>query len=85
MVKRRLAALAAALASSVVLWNCGGSSPSSPSPGGGGGGGGVIPPPNPNATILAAGDIGECGFGATQTGKLLDTLPGTILALGDLA
>jgi hypothetical protein len=84
MFKRRLAALAAALASSVVLWNCGGSSPSSPSPGGGGGGG-VIPPANPNATILAAGDIGECGFGATQTGKLLDTLSGTLLALGDLA
>jgi 3',5'-cyclic AMP phosphodiesterase CpdA len=84
MFKRRLAALTAALASSVVLWTCGGSPPSSPSPGGGGGGG-VIPPANPNATILAAGDIGECGFGATQTGKLLDTLSGTLLALGDLA
>jgi hypothetical protein len=84
MSKRRLAALAAALVSSVLLWNCGGSPPSSPSPGGGGGGG-VIPPANPNATILAAGDIGECGFGALQTGALLDKLQGTILALGDLA
>ena len=45
----------------------------------------MIPPANSNATILAAGDIGECGFGATQTGKLLDTLSGTLLALGDLA
>jgi hypothetical protein len=84
MFKRRLAAVAAALASSVVLWNCGASSPSSPTPGGGGGGG-VIPPAVSTATILAAGDIGECGFGATQTGKLLDTLSGTLLALGDLA
>jgi len=38
-----------------------------------------------SATILAAGDIGECGFGAMQTGQLLDRLPGTLLALGDLA
>ena len=35
--------------------------------------------------ILAAGDVGECGFGATQTGALLDRLSGIILALGDLA
>ena len=49
MYKRRLAALAAALASSVLLWNCGGSSPASPSPGGGGGGGGGSIPPPPAA------------------------------------
>jgi len=36
-------------------------------------------------TVLAAGDIGECGYGALETGKLLDRLSGTILALGDLA
>src|SRR5207247_5594297 len=35
--------------------------------------------------LLAAGDIGECGFGATETGQMLDRLSGTILALGDLA
>ena len=38
-----------------------------------------------SATLLAAGDIADCGAGATQTAKLLATLPGTILALGDLA
>jgi hypothetical protein len=39
----------------------------------------------PPAVVVAAGDIGECGFGAKDTGGLLDTLPGTFLALGDLA
>ena len=82
---RRLAALATALASSVLLWNCGGSPPTSPSPGGGGGGGGGSTPPAQPVQILAAGDIGMCGFGALETGKLLDDLRGTILALGDLA
>ena len=88
MFNRRLAALAAALASSVLLWNCGGSAPSSPTPGGGGGGGGGSTPPPPPAgpvQIVAAGDIGECGFGAAKTGKMLDTLTGPLLALGDLA
>ncbi len=87
MLKRRLATLAAALASSVLIWSCGGSSPASPSPGGGcGGGGGSIPPPSGGPVqILAAGDVGECGFGAAETGRLLDTRAGTILALGDLA
>lgn len=85
MDTRRLAALAAALASSVLLWNCGGSPPTSPSPGGGGGGGGGSTPPAAPVQILAAGDIGMCGFGADETGKLLDRLTGTILALGDLA
>lgn len=87
MYKRRLAALAAALVWSVLLWNCGGSAPASPTPGGGGGGGGgnIPPPPLGPVQILAAGDIGMCGFGADDTGKLLDRLTGTILALGDLA
>jgi len=85
MTTRRLAALAAALVSALFLGNCGGSSPSGPSPGGGGGGGGgVVPPPGP-VRILAAGDIGECGFGAMQTGAMLDSMDGTLLALGDLA
>ena len=43
------------------------------------------PPPATTATIIAAGDIGECGFGAMETGALIDTIPGTLLALGDLA
>jgi hypothetical protein len=85
MSMRRLAALATALASSVLLWNCGGGPPTSPSPGGGGGGGGGSTPPAPPVQILAAGDVGMCGFGALETGKLLDNLRGTILALGDLA
>ena len=89
MFTRRMAALAVALGSTLLLASCGASAPSSPSPGpggggagGGGGGGGT---PQTAATILAAGDIGECGFGALQTGALLDRLPGTLLALGDLA
>ena len=84
MHTRRLAAFAAALASTVVLSNCGASSPSSPSPSGGGGGG--TPPIVTTIQILAAGDIGECGFGALQTGAMLDKLAGSyLLALGDLA
>jgi hypothetical protein len=79
---RQLAGLAAALASVVALATCSGSSPSGPTPGGGDN-------PTPivtTATVYAAGDIGECGFGALDTGSLLDRLPGGyILALGDLA
>lgn len=78
MSHRRLAALAVSLASTLLLARCGASSPSGPSPGG-------PPPIVTTATLLAAGDIGECGFGAIETGKLLDRLSGTILALGDLA
>jgi hypothetical protein len=86
-MNKRLVALAAALASSVLLWSCGGSSPSSPTPkGGGGAGGGNIPPPATGPVqVVAAGDVGECGFGAHETGQLLERLTGTILALGDLA
>ena len=70
--------------SALLLAYCGGSSgPPAPTPPPGGRGG---PPPITTAvTILAAGDIGECGFGAPQTGELLDRLGGTLLALGDLA
>lgn len=47
-------------------------------PGGGLGG--------PEVTILAAGDIGDCGsVGAASTARLLDANPGTVLTLGDHA
>jgi hypothetical protein len=79
MTLSRLAAVAAGLAVAVTLGSCGGSTPTGP--GGGGGGGGST-----SAIVYAAGDIGECGFGAAQTGALLDTLnAGLILALGDIA
>src|SRR6266540_2637348 len=82
MHHRRFAAFTAALATTLLVARCNGSSPSGPSPGDGGTG----PPIITTTTIYAAGDIGECGFGALETGKLLDRLPGgTILALGDLA
>lgn len=41
------------------------------------------PPGGGEATILAAGDIGDCTQGAALTGRLLDTLTGDILTLGD--
>ena len=78
MHPRRLAPLAATLATTAFLATCGGSSPSSPSPGDGGGGI-VVPPPVTTITVYAAGDIGECGFGALDTGRLLDRLPGVLL------
>jgi acid phosphatase type 7 len=87
MTVRRLATLFVALGSSLLLCQCGGSSPqtSSPTPLPGGGGGGTTPQIPTTVQILAAGDIGECGFGATRTGQMLDGLSGTLLALGDLA
>ncbi|MBI2835615.1 MAG: metallophosphoesterase [Acidobacteria bacterium] len=44
-------------------------------------------PTSDSATILAAGDIANCNFlaGAQATARLLDTLEGTILTLGDHA
>jgi 3',5'-cyclic AMP phosphodiesterase CpdA len=40
--------------------------------------------PEPTVTLLAAGDIASChSKGDEQTARLLDRLPGTILALGD--
>jgi hypothetical protein len=43
--------------------------------------------PTPATTVLlAAGDVGVCGStGPVETGQLLDTLDGTIIAIGDLA
>jgi hypothetical protein len=46
----------------------------------------VTGPTVPATVLLAAGDIGLCGsLGAVQTGELLTSLPGTVLAVGDLA
>jgi hypothetical protein len=68
------------------LARCSGSTPSAPSGGGGGGGGSGGGIGGSSVTLYAAGDIGECGFGTSQTGALLDNLPGgLILAVGDLA
>ncbi len=45
----------------------------------------------PDVTVLAAGDIAQCGnasaetIDANRTAQLLDTLPGTLLVLGDEA
>ena len=83
MPYRRCAAFAAAVASTLLLVQCGANTPSGPSGGGGGGGGGDQGPSS--SVINAAGDIGECGFGALETGRILDGLSGSILALGDLA
>lgn len=64
-----------------------GSTPTRPTDGGGaGGGGGGIPPPGGPTTVLAAGDIAWCGIpGAELTARILDRIPGLVLALGDLA
>jgi hypothetical protein len=43
-------------------------------------------PPPPSTVLLAAGDVGVCGSApAIETGLMLDSLDGTILAVGDLA
>jgi len=54
--------------------------------------GAASPSPDDGAeTLLAAGDIAQCGrsgyagTGAEATARLIDSLPGTVLALGDLA
>ncbi len=92
-MRTRLAVILVIAGCAVGSVRCGGDGPSGPTPpgggsgggvggGGGGGGGGV---PSLPAVVLAAGDIGECGFGAMETGEILDRLPGTVLPLGDLA
>ena len=43
----------------------------------------VVPVGGGDATILAAGDIGDCTQGASVTARLLDTLSGEVLTLGD--
>ena len=60
--------------------SCDGNSPTTPTPGV------EFPPPSAPVTVLAAGDIGQCGQpGPALTGRLLDSLQGIVLALGDLA
>jgi hypothetical protein len=77
-IRVRTAAAVSALLLALTVWSCGGLPPGAgPTP--------PPPPPTTTAILLAAGDIGECGFGALETGKLLDTLPGTLLVLGDVA
>ena len=69
------------LALTALLASCGGDSPTTPTPPLG-----QQPPPAAPVTILAAGDIGQCGQpGPALTARLLDQLPGIVLALGDLA
>ena len=51
----------------------------------------INPPGTPATTVIAAGDIAQCGWGgasgagAQATARLIEKLPGTVLALGDLA
>ncbi|MCW3479177.1 metallophosphoesterase [Neisseriaceae bacterium JH1-16] len=46
----------------------------------------IIPSTDEDPVVLAAGDIAQCpGRGATLTARLLDGLPGFVLAVGDLA
>ncbi|MEF8729531.1 MAG: metallophosphoesterase [Accumulibacter sp.] len=46
---------------------------------------GAAPPLAAPAVLLAAGDIADCGSGSAATAKLIDTHPGMVLAVGDLA
>lgn len=51
-----------------------------------GGGDTVVgPTPVPVAVLVGAGDIGPCGGAGEATGRLLDGVPGIVMALGDLA
>jgi hypothetical protein len=46
----------------------------------------TVPPTTPDPVLLAAGDIGDCASaGDEATAALLDTLDGTVAALGDTA
>src|SRR3954467_3317161 len=43
-------------------------------------------PAQPDPVVVAAGDVAECGTtGAKNTSALIDRIPGTVLAAGDLA
>ena len=54
-------------------------------------GGGKSPLPSaqndPSAILVGAGDIADCTnlTGAEATARLLETIPGTVMAIGDLA
>ena len=46
----------------------------------------VIPPPPPPEIVLASGDVASCGQDWDEaTARIIDTIPGTVAALGDLA
>lgn len=45
----------------------------------------VGPTSEPVTVLVGAGDIGPCGGAGEQTGRLIDGIPGTVVALGDLA
>jgi acid phosphatase type 7 len=46
----------------------------------------VAPTPSTSAVLVGAGDIGLCGSeGALETGRLIDSISGTVIAVGDLA
>jgi hypothetical protein len=44
-----------------------------------------VPRPEPDAFLVAAGDIADCTEGARITAALVDGLPGTVAMLGDAA
>jgi hypothetical protein len=87
-VAKRAISLAAALLAALACVVCGGA-PSGPSemPGPRPGPGLPQPPPMPEPpqTVAAAGDIAMCDANSEATARLLDTISGTVLALGDLA
>jgi hypothetical protein len=71
----------AALAGMIVLAACGGDSPLNPTPAPS-----PVPPVGADALVVAAGDIGWCGAPDPEaTARLLDNIPGQVLALGDIA
>jgi hypothetical protein len=78
--------VAATIVISVFVIACS-SSPSGPSgPGGGGGSGGGVVPTGLTVTMLAAGDIGQCGRAeVAQVAGLVARLTGDLLLAGDVA
>jgi hypothetical protein len=68
-----------------IVSRCGGSSPASPSPTP------AVPDvgtgtPQPPATLVGAGDIGQCGAAAVEaTAKLVDSVAGIVFTTGDNA
>lgn len=86
MQNTRSGQFAAALVLSAIVVSCS-SSPSGPSTGGGGGTGAGGPAPTGlTVTILAAGDVGQCGRAEVgQVARLIAGLTGDLLLAGDLA
>jgi hypothetical protein len=84
MVIPRLGHRAAAIVLTAIAYACSGS-PTRPSPPGGGGNGGLAPR-GLTATVLATGDIGQCGRAeVAQVAGLVASLQGELLLAGDLA